>query len=121
MGNFEKISESMAIAVILSDLKIVTEERQYLLDRKIMSNEEIDELDKKDFEIVIQKLVTDSLKLAKEENLGREKISELLVELFDVSCVDGQISLLELKTIHDFAEKSGFTKEELAYYLMNIM
>lgn len=111
----------MAIAVILSDYQIVPEERQYLLERNILSDAEIDALEKSDFKKEIATLLESSLKLAKEEKLGREKISELLVELFEVSRVDGQISLLELKTIFEFAEHFEFTKEELALYLVKIM
>ena len=121
MDNFEKISQNMAIAVILSDLVIVKEERNYLLSRHILSEAGIDELGKGDFKKEIADRVKDSLKLAEEDKLDREKVSELLVELFEVCRVDGQISLLELETIYDFAEPFEFTKEELALYLVKIM
>lgn len=124
MGSFEKISADMAIAVILSDYQIVPAEKNYLLERKILSDAQIVALKNKDegeFKKDIETLVNSSVQLAKKEKLGKEKISELLVELFEVSRVDGQISLLELKTIYDFAEHFDFTKEELALYLVKMM
>ena len=124
MGSFEKISADMAIAVVLSDYQIVPAEENYLLERKILSDAQIVALKNKDegeFIKEIKILVNSSVQLANKEKLGKEKVSELLVELFEVSRVDGQISLLELKTIYDFAEHFDFTKEELALYLVKMM